>query len=146
MRIMLSIATILGIGLASPSLAQPPFPPVRPKLPPKVPPPAYDPFRLPPNVVPPSGGNRDLSSSLSGTWYMGGDPNRPTQIIQRGGGRTMLVNENGDRAYGVVQGDAIVVPDWGDLQQPLQGRIIGDRINWANGTYWTAQPRGGFRW
>ena len=78
--------------------------------------------------------------NLNGTWYMNGDEFSPCRIIQRRqDGRAEFINENGDRARGIVQGDSVFIPEWNDgtRRSGLSGRIRGDMIIWPNGTYWS---------
>jgi hypothetical protein len=90
--------------------------------------------------------------NLNGNWFMNGDPNKPTQIIQRRpDGNAMFVNENGSQAWGMVQGRSVWIPEWNDgYQQGLQGVLQGNRIVWPNGTFWSRTPLGpggpGWRW
>ncbi len=93
--------------------------------------------------------------NLNGTWFMNGDPGKPTRVIQpRPDGNAMFVNENGSQAWGMVQGRSVWIPEWNDgFQQGLQGVLQGDKIVWPNGTFWSRNPRGpggpvgpGWRW
>lgn len=77
------------------------------------------------------------SADLGGNWKMGGPYNagRPCQIIQQGNTLT-FINENGDRSAGEFTDSATVVAtDW---EGGLRGAVSaeGDRIDWANGTWW----------
>jgi hypothetical protein len=75
---------------------------------------------------------------LNGTWYLAGDPNQHCQIRQRwGGDRALFVNEQGSEALGVIRGDRVVIPSWGDNGQGLEGVIQGDRIVWPDGNFWS---------
>ena len=81
---------------------------------------------------------RGFSPNLNGIWYMGGDQDAPCEIIQRPDGRAQFINEYGERAWGMMFGDRIRVPDWGDQRRGgLVGRVRGNTIEWSNGTYWT---------
>lgn len=85
---------------------------------------------------------------LSGTWFMHGDPNKPTRIIQRGpGNQALFINEHGTEAWGTIEADRVWVPSWSDgWRRGLVGEIRGNRIIWPNGSYWSRQPRwGGWR-
>lgn len=75
---------------------------------------------------------------IGGTWYMAGDRYLPCQIVQKGvDGRALFINERGDSAWGTVQGDTVLVPDWSDGRSPgLSGRIQGNQIIWGNGSFW----------
>jgi hypothetical protein len=78
---------------------------------------------------------------LSGTWFLNGDRRSPCKIIQRRpDGRALFINEKGSRAEGVIRGDLVVIPDWGDEGGPLEGQLRGDRIVWPGGSFWS---RGG---
>jgi hypothetical protein len=81
---------------------------------------------------------RGYIPNLNGIWYMEGDPDYPCEIIQRPDGRAQFINEYGERAWGMVFGDWIRVPDWGDQWRGgLRGRVRGNTIYWSNGTHWT---------
>lgn len=72
-----------------------------------------------------------------GVWYMGGDPFQPCEIIPKGGGRAVFVNERGQWARGHIEGNRIVVPDWGDWRRGgLEGTVGRNTIHWSNGTWW----------
>ncbi len=80
--------------------------------------------------------------NLSGTWYMHGDPNLPTEIVQRRlDGRALFINEHGDEAGAEIQGDRVWIPEWNDgPRRGLVGYIRGNKIVWPNGTYWSRSP------
>ena len=59
------------------------------------------------------------SSSLEGTWYVGGDRDKVARITNNRG-RLEARNEKGDL-------------DWGGMT----GEIRGNRIDWSNNTYWS---------
>jgi hypothetical protein len=84
--------------------------------------------------------------NLAGVWYMHGDPNLPTEIVQpMPDGRALFVNEKGDRAWGEIHGDRVWIPRWSDgRSRGLVGVLRGDRIVWPNGTYWSRWPEGPF--
>jgi hypothetical protein len=81
----------------------------------------------------------DQQISLAGTWYYKGDPDQPCYIQPApdiGPGGFVLTNEFGDQSRGrVLPGGLVVARDWDDLR----GRVErgGERIRWANGTYWS---------
>jgi hypothetical protein len=92
-----------------------------------------------------SGGWRDWNgilltvagTDLNGNWEMGGPYNagEPCQIIQQGNDLT-FINENGDQSGGkFIDESTVIATDWED---GLKGTISddGDRIDWANGTWW----------
>jgi hypothetical protein len=104
-----------------------------------VPPDRY--YARPPVQVEPWDRDRVRSRvpDLSGTWYMGGDPNKPCEVRQRWPERRALfINEFGDSAWGTIDGDRIWVPDWvGYNNRPgLEGAFRGDKIVWFNGSFW----------
>ncbi len=75
--------------------------------------------------------------NLNGIWYLSGDEDNLCEVKhKRGTNRAVFVNENGDRATGVIRGDRIWIRSWGDPRTGLQGEVRGDRIRWSNGTYW----------
>jgi hypothetical protein len=75
---------------------------------------------------------------ISGTWYMNGDRGAPCEIIQRRpNGRALFINEKGSRALGVIRGDRVFIPDWGDEGRGQEGRLRGDRIEWPGGSFWS---------
>jgi hypothetical protein len=76
-------------------------------------------------------------ADLSGTWFLNGDRRAPCKIIQRQGGRAVLIDQKGNRAAAVIRGDLVVVPDWGDEDGPLEGQLRGDRIVWPGGIFWS---------
>lgn len=84
-----------------------------------------------------------LPPGLSGTWFMHGDPNLPTEIIQQPDGTALFINEHGSEAWGEIQGDTVWIPAWSDgWRRGLVGVIRGQRIVWPNGTYWSRWPEG----
>jgi hypothetical protein len=84
-------------------------------------------------------GPRERIPNLNGTWYMNGNPDQPTRIIQREpDGRALFINEKGSRARGTVSPDRVFIPDWSDgYSDGLVGRIRRDRIVWPDGNYWS---------
>ena len=69
---------------------------------------------------------------LEGTWYSGGARDKICSIE---GTRDGLIarNEHGQTSKLVYdRGDYVVAVDWGGTR----GDIRGDRIEWANNTYW----------
>ena len=76
--------------------------------------------------------------NLNGTWYMHGNPDQPTEILQRPSGRALFINEHGSRARGMVYPDRVFIPDWSDgSSRGLVGRVRGDRIVWPYGNFWS---------
>jgi len=89
-----------------------------------------------------SNGNIESTPDLNvnGNWNMGGPYNigMPCQIIQQGSALT-IINENGARSTGsVLDGVTVIATDW---EGGLKGTISadGNRIDWANGTWWVRQ-------
>jgi hypothetical protein len=80
--------------------------------------------------------------NLNGNWFMNGHEDSPCQIIMRPNGRAEFVNEHGDRAWGRVRTNQVVVPDWtwGNGNKPLWGTVRGDRIVWPDGSFWSRRP------
>ena len=77
------------------------------------------------------------SSSLEGTWYVGGDRGKVARITNDRG-RLAARNENGDTSRLDYNGRGRVrALDWGGLT----GEIRSDQIAWSNNTYWTRRPR-----
>ncbi|HXG52518.1 MAG TPA: hypothetical protein VNN77_14065 [candidate division Zixibacteria bacterium] len=75
---------------------------------------------------------------LVGTWYVGGDRNRRCEIVQVRGGLEAR-NERGSTTPLVRESYRIVLATaW---EGGLRGELRGDRIEWANGTYWTRSAR-----
>jgi hypothetical protein len=92
---------------------------------------------------PPSPRWREPGGDLSGTWFMHGDPDKPTYIEQRGPNEALFTNEKGDRAWGSIEGDRVWIPDWSDgRRRGLEGVLRPGRIVWPNGTYWSRRPEG----
>jgi len=76
-------------------------------------------------------------SRLDGTWYSGGDRNRVTSIVSTRDGWEAR-NEQGQPTRLVTDGrNSVVALDW---EGGLRAEIRNDRINWANGTFWTRRP------
>ena len=72
-------------------------------------------------------------SHLEGTWYSGGDRNKVTRIVSTRDGLEAR-NEHGQTTRLEYDGRGRVrALDWGGTT----GEIRGDRIEWANNTYWT---------
>lgn len=82
-------------------------------------------------------GPTQTGTSLTGIWVNQADQGE-CEIVQVGtGGRARFINEWGDRAWGTVRGDRVVIPDWQDGSvRGLVGRLRGDRIVWPDGNYW----------
>ena len=75
-------------------------------------------------------------SHLEGTWYSGGDRNKVARIVSTRGGLEAR-NEHGQTTRLEYDGRGRVrALDWGGTT----GEIRGDRIEWANNTYWTRRP------
>ena len=73
------------------------------------------------------------SSSLEGTWYVGGDRGKVARITNNRG-RLEARNENGDTSRLEYNGRSRVrALDWGGIT----GEIRGNRIDWSNNTYWS---------
>ena len=73
------------------------------------------------------------SSSLEGTWYVGGDRGQVARITNNRG-RLEARNENGDTSRLEYNGRSRVrALDWGGIT----GEIRGNRIDWSNNTYWS---------
>jgi hypothetical protein len=80
--------------------------------------------------------------NINGTWFMNGDPNKPTRIIQRQpDGNALFVNENGSEAWGMIRGNNLWIPAW-ENGRGQQGFVRGDRILWPGGSFWSRQPLG----
>ena len=74
---------------------------------------------------------------LEGTWYSGGARDKATSIVSTRGGWEAR-NEHGQTSRLVSEGrNSVVALDWGG---GTRAEIRGDRIEWANGTYWTRRP------
>jgi hypothetical protein len=84
-------------------------------------------------------GPRVRLPDITGTWYMNGDRNCPCEVLQpRPHGDVEFINENGSRAWGVVRGDRVWIPQWNDgTKQGLQGVIWGKKIVWPDGNCWS---------
>lgn len=75
--------------------------------------------------------------SMEGTWYSGGARDRATSIVSTRDGWEAR-NEHGQTTRLVADGRGFVrALDW---EGGLRAEIRGDRIEWANGTYWTRRP------
>lgn len=79
---------------------------------------------------------------IDGTWYMGGPYNEgmPCHITQKGNTLT-FTNENGQESSGkFIDSYAVVAVDW---DNGLRGTLAsdGNRIDWANGTWWVRNSR-----
>ncbi len=91
----------------------------------------------PPGYAPPAYGTfppgPDVQPDLGGTWFMSGRQDEPCRVIpSRRGDRALFINENGDRAEGIIRGNRIFVPRWN-----LDASYDGDTIRWANRSVWT---------
>jgi hypothetical protein len=75
-------------------------------------------------------------TTLDGTWYAGGDPNRVCSISQKFGALN-FVNESGTTASGSFDGRNHFVAVW--QGQQIGGTVSADgrRITWSNGTFWS---------
>jgi hypothetical protein len=74
---------------------------------------------------------------LSGNWYMGGPINAgmPCKISQEGSTLT-FVNENGAQSAGkLADSRTVIATDWDGLHGTIS--TDGNRIDWANGSWWT---------
>jgi len=79
--------------------------------------------------------------NLSGIWYMNGEQDKPTRIIQYGPGRALFINEHGSQAWGSVRGNRVWIPDWTwgegwNTHQGLWGTLMGNRLVWPDGSFW----------
>jgi YD repeat-containing protein len=73
------------------------------------------------------------SSSLEGTWYVGGDRGQVARITNNRG-RLEARNERGETSRLEYDGRSRVrALDWGGIT----GEIRGNRIDWSNNTYWS---------
>jgi YD repeat-containing protein len=73
-------------------------------------------------------------SGMEGVWYSGGDRNRVSQIVS---GRDGLEARNEKGQVSRLQRDGartVVALDW---EGGLRGEFRNDRIQWANGTFWS---------
>ncbi len=77
--------------------------------------------------------------NLNGYWYLKGDPNARCEIRQEWGGRdAQFINEHGSAAWGTIRDNEVWIPDWSDgVHQGLLGTVVGDRILWPGGSYWS---------
>jgi hypothetical protein len=75
--------------------------------------------------------------SLSGTWYLNGNRDSPCKVIQDRDGCALFINEKGSRARGIIRGDRVFIPDWGDDGRGQEGRIRRKRIEWPGGSFWS---------
>jgi hypothetical protein len=76
-------------------------------------------------------------SRLVGTWYSGGNRDKVARIVDTRGGLEAR-NEHGQPTRLVPDGrNSVVALDW---EGGLRAEIRNDRINWANGTFWTRRP------
>ena len=82
-------------------------------------------------VIPRNGGFQRFG--LEGTWYSGGDTSKVASIVETRDGLEAR-NEHGQTSRLEYDGrDRVRALDWGGTT----GEIRGDRIEWANNTYWT---------
>ena len=74
---------------------------------------------------------------LEGEWYSGGARDKATSIVSARDGWEAR-NEHGQTTRLVTDGRGFVrALDW---EGGLRAEIRNDRINWANGTFWTRRP------
>ncbi len=72
---------------------------------------------------------------IAGTWYYAGKQSSPASISQSGTTLT-FTNENGLVSTGSFQdSNTVIATGWSNLLGNLNSTL--DRIDWANGTYWT---------
>jgi hypothetical protein len=77
--------------------------------------------------------NFPIFTDISGWWIIDGEA---AQVLQLNGAIT-FINEHDGVSPGRFDGDTQVAADgWGDLA----GEIVGDEIQWANGSVWTRIP------
>ena len=78
---------------------------------------------------------------LHGVWFMNGRGDLPCHIWHGSGpfGIMVIENEQYDRVAAQLVQNVLTVPHWGNLQ----GLYIDNykAIFWANGSYWTREPR-----
>jgi hypothetical protein len=73
--------------------------------------------------------------NIDGIWYNHSNGGR-CRVMQRWPDtRALFTNENGDQAWGSIDGNRVFIPDWNN-GQGQRGRIRGDRIVWPDGNYW----------
>ena len=87
-------------------------------------------------------GGVPAAANLNGIWYMNGEQDKPTRIVQYGPTRALFINEHGTQAWGSVQGNRVWIPDWtwGEgwaTHQGLWGTYTGDRLVWPDGSFWS---------
>jgi len=77
------------------------------------------------------------NSELAGSWYLEGDVNKRTEIMDTASGLEAR-NENGVTSrLEVNRSGTIRALDWGDLR----GDYNNDRIQWSNGSAWVRDSR-----
>jgi hypothetical protein len=90
----------------------------------------------------------DQVPNLNGIWYLAGNPQAVCEIRQNWPDtRAEFINEQGWRALGSINGNRVWVPTWGQGNRGLEGVIVGDRIVWLQGNFWSraAFPDRAFR-
>ena len=106
---------------------------------------------MPQSFLSPSFAPNDLARLLSqtniqpgpmhGVWFMNGRADLPCHIWHGSGplGIMVIENEQCDRVAAQLIQNVLTVPHWGNLQ----GLYIDAyrAIFWANGSYWTRDPR-----
>jgi hypothetical protein len=81
-------------------------------------------------------GRRDNRRDLEGTWYLAGQRDKATQIVQTGRG-LQAINEYGTASrLAMSRNGDVRALDW---EGGLHGDVRRDRIDWANGTTWIRQ-------
>jgi hypothetical protein len=66
---------------------------------------------------------------------------------QRGSAQAVFINPYGSQAMGFLFGKLVYIPAWstGGQEQGLEGTVQGNRIVWANGSFWGAVSLGSLR-
>jgi hypothetical protein len=78
------------------------------------------------------------SPNLGGVWYLDGQADKPTRILQYNPQRALFINEHGSEAWGTIQGNRVWIPDWSSSYGPgLAGTVWGNRIQWPDGSFWS---------
>lgn len=78
---------------------------------------------------------------LNGRWYMNGEPDKRTAILQYGPNRALFINEHGSQAWGTIAGNRVWIPTWSSSVGPgLVGTVWGGRIVWPDGSFWSRMP------
>ena len=98
-------------------------------------------WRAPRGYPPASWQSRPLAQgvpNLNGIWYLTGNPRAVCEIHQFWPQpRAVFINEHGSRAEGTVTGNHVWIPAWGPDGQGQEGTIVGGRIVWPDGNFWS---------